>query len=78
MQNIIPDRPLRWPWFSRFILASLALLIGGYTYYQSEAERIRQVKYQELAAIGKLKADQIKDWRDERLRDLAAFTEEPF
>ncbi len=77
-KNIIPDRPVRWPWFLLFILSSLALLIWGYTYYQSEAERIQQEKYQELAAIGKLKADQIKDWRDERLRDLVAFTEVPF
>jgi two-component system, cell cycle sensor histidine kinase and response regulator CckA len=78
MRSIIPDRPVRWPWFLLFILACLALLIVGYTYYQSEAERIRQEKYQELAAVGKLKADQIKEWRDERLRDLVGFTDAPF
>jgi PAS domain S-box-containing protein len=78
MRNVILDGPVRWPWILLFILASLVLLIGGYTYYQYEAERIRQEKYQELAAIGKLKADQIKEWRDERLRDLEAFGKAPF
>ena len=47
MRDLTPDRPVLWPWLLLFILGSLALLIWGYTYYQSEAERIQLEKYRE-------------------------------
>jgi PAS domain S-box-containing protein len=77
-QMINLDSPVRWPWVVLGIVASLTLLIGGFVHYQAEAERIRLEKYQELAAIGKLKTDQIKEWRDEHIRDLAGFSDNPF
>ncbi len=50
-------------------LITLALIAGGYWYYCGETERIRQEKYQAIAAVGKLKSDQIERWRKERQRD---------
>ena len=57
----------RWVWVALFVLGTCALLTGGYKYYQSETERIRQEKYRQISAIGKLKAGQIEQWRQERL-----------
>lgn len=68
----------RWVWVALFVLGTCALLTGGYKYYQSETERIRQEKYQEIAAIGKLKAGQIEQWRQERLGDISRSSKAPF
>ena len=68
----------RWVWVALFVLGTCALLTGGYKYYQSETERIRQEKYQEIAAIGKLKAGQIEQWRQERLSDISRSSKAPF
>ena len=61
-----------------FILITLALLAGGYGYYRDEAGRIRQDKYQDIAAIGELKAGQILQWRQERLADAHRSAASPF
>ena len=42
----------------------------SYTYYRAETERIQQTKYEEIAAIGKLKARQISQWRQNQLEDV--------
>jgi hypothetical protein len=68
----------RWVWVALFVSGTCALLTGGYKYYQSETERIRQEKYQEIAAIGKLKAGQIEQWRQERLSDISRSAKAPF
>ncbi len=65
-------------WAALFVLGTCALLIGGYKYYQSETERIRQEKYQEISAIGKLKAGQIEQWRQERFGDISQSSKAPF
>jgi PAS domain S-box-containing protein len=78
MSKINLDNNVRWPWVLLFILICIGLLVGGYKYYQFEAERIGEEKYQKLAAIGKLKADQIQDWREENLRDIVGFAKAPF
>ncbi len=61
-----------------FVLIALMLLIGGYGYYHVEAERIRQEKYQDIAAIGELKAGQIQYWRQQRLADARRAARSPF
>jgi len=61
-----------------FVLIALILLIGGYGYYHVEAERIRQEKYQDIAAIGELKAGQIQYWRQQRLADARRAARSPF
>ena len=68
----------RWVWVALFVLGTCALLTGGYKYYQSETERIRQEKYRQISAIGKLKAGQIEQWRQERLGDISRSSKAPF
>ncbi|MDV7398451.1 hypothetical protein RZS08_44005, partial [Arthrospira platensis SPKY1] len=65
-------------WVAVFILLTAALLAGGYGYYQSEAERIRQEKYHDIAAIAELKASQIQQWRRERLANARRASGSPF
>jgi len=60
-----------------FMVSTFAVLIGGYKYYLFETGRIRSEKYQELAAIGKLKAGQIEQWRQERLDDVSKSSRAP-
>ena len=65
-------------WAAVFALMALALLAVGYGYYRGEAERIRQEKYHDIAAIGELKAGQIREWRQERLADARRSAASPF
>ena len=61
-----------------FALIALTLLVGGYGYYRGDAERIRQEKYHDIAAIGELKIGQIRQWRQERLADARGAVGSPF
>ena len=70
--------PRRRIWVAIFALLAIVLLAGGYGYYQREAERIRQEKYHDIAAIAGLKADQIWQWRRERLANARRASESPF
>ncbi|MDS4032229.1 MAG: GAF domain-containing protein [Candidatus Contendobacter sp.] len=65
-------------WAAVFVSVTLALLAGGYGYYQNEAERIRQEKYQDIATIGELKVNQILQWRRERLANARKTSRSPF
>jgi two-component system, cell cycle sensor histidine kinase and response regulator CckA len=59
-----------WVWRVVFVVLALGLSVAAYAYYRHETDRITQQKYEEIAAIGKLKAEQIAQWRLERLRDV--------
>ncbi len=65
-------------WAVVFALLALALLAGGYGYYQGETARIRQEKYQDIVAIGELKTSQIQEWRRQRLADARRSQASPF
>ncbi len=70
-------KPARRIWTVVFVLISLAVLAGGHWYFRTEAERIRKEKFQDLAAIGELKASGIAQWRAERLGDARNLAESP-
>src|SRR4030065_108323 len=78
MERSVQSSTARLLWVALFLAAALALVGGGYGYYQSETERIRQEKYREIAAIGELKAGQIEQWRRERLSDISRSSKAPF
>src|SRR6476469_7931633 len=61
------------PWVALFALISAALAAGGFWYYRAEVDEIYAHKHDELAAIGALKAQQIQQWRIERLADAESF-----
>ena len=77
MEKSVRSSVTRLLWMALFVAAALALVAGGYGYYRSETERIRTEKYQEIAAIGKLKAGQIEQWRQERLGDVRRASKAP-
>lgn len=55
------------------ILLFLILSVGGYFYYKYEEKRIYDDVCKELTAISKLKAEQIINWRNERLSEAKFF-----
>ncbi len=65
-------------WGTLFAFIALALVAWGSLYYRMEAEDIRREKREDLAAIGKLKVDQIMQWRAERLAEAWNHVESPF
>lgn len=52
-----------------FLIITLLVSGIGYWYYQAQAAAIRQNKYENIAAIAKMKVGQIVEWRKERLSD---------
>jgi 1,4-alpha-glucan branching enzyme len=64
-------------WAPLLAVVALASAVAGYAYYRAEAERIRQEKYHELAAVAQLKAGQIIEWRIERLADAERLARDP-
>ncbi len=78
----LPERVLYRPagglWIVIFVAVASVLVVGGYAYYRYETDRIRQEKYQDLRTIANLKANQIREWRQERLADVSTFSKAPF
>ena len=60
-----------------FAVFYLALFIGGHLYFRREHAEIRSQAFRELAAIGELKANQIKQWRKERQADALRAASDP-
>ncbi|OYV84358.1 MAG: hypothetical protein B7Z73_15640, partial [Planctomycetia bacterium 21-64-5] len=57
---------------------TLVLLAGGYGYYRIEVDAIQRAQYGAVAAVGRLKADEIQQWRRERIGDAAVVAQNPF
>ncbi len=72
------DFGARRTWSVILAVIALGLVAAGYGFYRVSAQRIRLDKYNELSAIGKLKAYQIAQWRQERLDDVIKDAENPF
>ncbi|HMK34750.1 MAG TPA: PAS domain S-box protein [Desulfomonilaceae bacterium] len=68
----------RWPWIALFVGATFALLAAGYAYFVHETERISQDKCRQLAAIARLKTDQVEQWRKERILAVWTSANSPF
>jgi PAS domain S-box-containing protein len=75
-QAVPPTQPPRL-WVTGFALIALVLLAGGGYYYRAETARVRARKYEELAAVGKLKANQIATWRNDCLNDASRAADGP-
>lgn len=52
-----------------FLLITSFIIIIGLRYYIIQKEEIKSSEYKELSIISGLKADQISNWRRERLGD---------
>jgi len=55
--------------------AALVVLAGGVIYLRVELAAMRRTAFNELAAIGDLKAEQIAAWKAERMLDARYFTQ---
>jgi PAS domain S-box-containing protein len=65
----------RWLWILGFAALTLVVCALGLLYYRAEASRIDSEKYNEIAAIASLKAQQIELWRQERKADARRLAE---
>jgi PAS domain S-box-containing protein len=61
-----------------FILLSVVVWYLGTLYYQSQRDRIKTEKQNELSAIANLKVNEIITWRNERLNDGELIKSNPF
>ena len=78
MQERLFYSPTGRLWMAIFVVVVSVLVVGGYAYYRFESNRIRQDKFQDLAAIAELKANEIQQWRHERLADVSRSAKAPF
>ncbi len=62
-----------------FLILVIVLLsgAGGFIYYRSEASRVEKEKEENLAAIEKVKIEQLVRWRKERAGDIVRYAESP-
>jgi PAS domain S-box-containing protein len=65
-------------WILMSSLIVFVIIAGGVVCLRAEETRIRKEKFEELAAIGKLKVDQILRWRKERIANIRQLSEAPF
>ena len=66
-----------FPWWVKvsFVTLILALLAGGFWFLKSQKANQRRIIESRLMDIANLKADQISDWRAERMADAAVLME---
>jgi PAS domain S-box-containing protein len=59
-------------------LVAVAILVGGYLFYRDQEQQMRQRIEGGLSIMAQLKADQITEWRAERLMDANMLAGSPF
>ncbi|MFH0823554.1 MAG: PAS domain S-box protein [Pseudomonadota bacterium] len=64
------NRQIQGLWPALPAICILAVCTVAYIYYGYETNRIRQQKYDEIAAVANLKVGRISEWRQERLGDI--------
>jgi len=57
-------------------LVSLLLILGAYLYYSYEIKSIRRETHAELKTISQMKANQIKNWNNERIEDIKSLSKD--
>ncbi|MBU0910848.1 MAG: GAF domain-containing protein, partial [Proteobacteria bacterium] len=79
-QGMAPNVPRSFPWplLVMFVVGLLILLTGGVWFYRSQEQHLRAKAEEDLAAVARLKVEQIAQWRAERLADAAVVCENPF
>ena len=77
MSGILKQPTLpRWIW-ALLTLPVAIIVLGGYGFLRMQARQLQATTEANLAAIAQLKAQQISDWRLERLSDAVAFSNAP-
>lgn len=56
-----------------FVILALGIIFAGYLYYRNYEKQFRAGVERQLSSIAELKADELVNWRKERLRDAAVF-----
>jgi len=64
-------------WIGAFFLAASLIATLGVVYFRTEEAQVLAERTQELTAIGTLKAEQVAEWRKERLSDAIRFAQGP-
>jgi len=64
-----------WPLVILFFILSAGEIFTGYLYYRSQENNLLDDSIGELSAIAKIKVRQISQWRNERIADGAAFSQ---
>jgi len=59
-------------------LVAVVILLGGYVFYYFQEQQMRQRIESGLSIVAQLKAEQIVEWRAERLMDADMLVESPF
>ena len=59
-------------------LVAVVILVGGYLFYRDQGRQMRQRIEGGLSIMAQLKADQIAEWRAERLVDANILMGSPF
>src|SRR4030067_1562796 len=67
-----------WYLVSVFILFTMAIIMLGHFFYEHQKNTIKQEKKDQLDAIADLKAQQIINWRKERIGDAMVIFEKQF
>jgi PAS domain S-box-containing protein len=61
-----------------YAAVSIAILVGGYSLYQTEEQHLRNTREKELIAIARLKAERIHEWREKVRADAHTIIDSPF
>jgi PAS domain S-box-containing protein len=64
-------------WIAAFAFSAVLIALLGYNHYRAYEEHVYSERSRDLAAIGILKAEQIAEWRRERLADASRFAQGP-
>jgi PAS domain-containing protein len=68
-KNPLPSRTIPWFLITIFLSLVAGIFIAGFIFYQRQQERIKIAAQNDLAAFADLKAEQIAQWRQERIID---------
>ncbi len=74
----LQPRLLPWRFIAIFLLLTVGIALSGYLFYLQQKRQMTGERQRELEAVARLKVQQIVNWQQERLADVAGLARSPF
>ncbi|MBC7364779.1 MAG: cache domain-containing protein, partial [Candidatus Aminicenantes bacterium] len=72
------EKRIKHPVYLVSLAVVILIMLAGHNYYRQEAKRVKERVFNEISSVAQLKAQQIRDWLDNRKADAEVLSKSKF
>ncbi|MGB9893104.1 MAG: PAS domain S-box protein, partial [Candidatus Saccharicenans sp.] len=69
---------IKHPVYIASLIIVVLIMLAGHSYYRSQEKKVKELVFNQISSIAQLKAQQIRDWLDERKADAEVLSQSKF